>query len=122
MLLKLWTLQNCRYDLDKRFHLIILTYFHRELFFSSQWATAVEKHKSFLDPDDIETVETFKSWDDVQQKVLNGTSTTISAIRPSLGYFCNFTNFFEAKLGPKLDASFLWGILACLLQASHPKH
>lgn len=98
----------------------ILKCFRRELFFSSQWTTAIEKSKISLDPDDLETVETFRSWGDVQELVLDGVSPSIALIRPALGHLSIFADFFETKLGPDLDASFIWGALACLLQASNP--
>ncbi|KAH0553214.1 hypothetical protein GP486_006614, partial [Trichoglossum hirsutum] len=36
-----------------------------ELFFSSQWTTAIERSKTSLDPDDLETVESFRSWNNL---------------------------------------------------------
>lgn len=90
----------------------MLKCFLRELFFSSQWIRAIEKYKTLLDFDDLETVKIFRSWDDVQEHVP-------TLIRPALGHLSIFTDFFETKLGSDLDASFLWGTLACLLQVSH---
>ncbi|KAI9842892.1 MAG: hypothetical protein M1837_006724 [Sclerophora amabilis] len=90
-----------------------------EKYFSSQWTAAVERSKSSLDPDDLDTIESSRSWEDVEEHVLDGVSPSIALIRPVIGHLSIFADFFETKLGPDLDASFLCGTLACLLQASH---
>lgn len=81
---------------------------------------AIERSKISLDPDDLETVESFKSWEEVQEHALDGVSPSIALFRPALGQLSIFTDFFETQLGSDLDASFLWGSLACLLKASYP--
>jgi hypothetical protein len=45
---------------------------------------AIERSKASLDPDDLETVEGFRSWGDVQKHVLDGISPSIALIRPAL--------------------------------------
>ena len=72
-----------------------------------------------LDLDDLETIGNYRSRDDVQERVLDGASPSITLIRPALGHLSTFADFFDTKLGLDLDASFIWGTLACLLQASH---
>ena len=99
----------------------ILTCLDRELFFSSHWLTTIENFKTSLDPDDLETVECFRSWNDVQENLLDGVPSSVALIRPALSHLSTFADFFVTKLGPDLDASFLWGTLACLLQASRPE-
>ncbi|KAK0609961.1 hypothetical protein B0T17DRAFT_593821 [Bombardia bombarda] len=42
----------------------------------------------------------------------------IALIQPALRHLHVFVQFFETKIGIDLDASFLWGIIACLLQIS----
>jgi hypothetical protein len=74
---------------------MILKYFVRELFFLSQWTTAIEKSKTSLDPDDLETVDSFRSWNNVQEHVLDGGSPSIALIRPALGHLSIFADFFE---------------------------
>ena len=79
----------------------------------------IDTSRESLDPDDRETTDYHRSWDDVQERVLDGASLLITLIRPALGHFSTFADLFETKLGPDLDTSLIWGTLACLLKASH---
>ncbi|KID94053.1 pfs domain-containing protein, partial [Metarhizium majus ARSEF 297] len=85
-------------------------------FFCREWAEAINRHRNLLDDDDRETVESFRSWHDVQRHVFDGVPPAIALIRPALGHLSIFAEFFETKLGQDLDASFVWGTLACLLK------
>ena len=78
----------------------------------------IETSRTSLDADDRETTGSYRSWDDVQERVVDGASLLITPIRPALGHLSTFADFFETKLGPDLDTSFIWGTLACLLKAS----
>ncbi|KAK0747419.1 pfs domain-containing protein [Apiosordaria backusii] len=89
-----------------------------EAFFSSTWLAATSKSSEGLDSDDQETLEEFKSWEDIQSRLISDLSPSISLVQPALGHLREFIQFFESKLGPKLDASIIWGTLACLLQIS----
>lgn len=78
----------------------------------------IERLKASLNFDDLEIVENFQSWDDVQNQILDGDASRIALLRPALGHLDVFVEYFESKLGANLNISYLWGSLACLLQVS----
>lgn len=93
-----------------------LNHFVREQHFRTTWTDIVKRSKSSLDPDDYETVDTFKTWEDLTQWLINSAPTSLSQIRLALNHLRTFAKFFELHLNPSLDASYLWGSLTCLLQ------
>lgn len=97
-----------------------LNHFVREQHFRTTWTDIVKRSKSSLDPDDYETVDTFKTWEDLTQWLINSAPTSLSQIRLALNHLRTFAKFFELHLNPSLDASYLWGSLTCLLQVSSP--
>lgn len=46
----------------------------------------IQKSKKSLNPGDVKTVESFKSWDDVQKHILDGISPVIALIQPALSH------------------------------------
>ncbi|EFY88132.1 hypothetical protein MAC_05870 [Metarhizium acridum CQMa 102] len=78
----------------------------REIFFATQWEFAIEKHKRSLDQDDRQTVESFRSWNDVRAHVLKYAPRPISLIHPALEHLNVFANIFAAKLVASLDLAF----------------
>lgn len=90
----------------------------RESFFEANWARQIARCQASLDSDDLETTQRFTSWADIKEELLDSLPPSIILIQPSLRHLSHFFAFFETKLGPKLDASFLWGVIACLSQVS----
>lgn len=76
-----------------------------------------------FDRDDREHIARLRSWDDVQKNLFyNEDSRALPAqvtmLRPALGHLNAFTKIFSEKLGPYLDAAFLWGAVDLLLEVS----
>ena len=71
-----------------------------------------------MDPDDLETIQGFTSLDDIKEELFDSLPPSIILIQPALCHLNNFFAFFETKLGSKLDASYLWGAIACLSRVS----
>ncbi len=88
----------------------------REAFFSEHWAATIkrcENSKSW-EPDDLEQIRNLRSWVDAQKYVFSedgkeSVPSQIALIRQAMGHLSAFTTFFETKLGPRLDPSFIWG-------------
>ncbi|KAG9250320.1 pfs domain-containing protein [Emericellopsis atlantica] len=85
-------------------------------FFEVNWSQEVSRCKASVDQDDLETIQRFKSWGDIKDELIGSFPPSIILIQPALRHFNDFFAFFETKLGPRLDASYLWGTIACLSQ------
>ncbi|KAK1706800.1 hypothetical protein BDP67DRAFT_413557 [Colletotrichum lupini] len=88
-----------------------------EPFFVTTWAASEKRLKALLDPDDLETVQAFPTRQSTIEWLLGPVhSPSLTLLRPSLSHLDAFAKFFETIVSSGLDASYLWGSLACLLQ------
>ncbi|KAK8130630.1 hypothetical protein PG999_003010 [Apiospora kogelbergensis] len=86
-----------------------------ERFYTTNWSSTVESHKSALAPDDREVVDEFLSFGKVVDWVIKKAPPSVERLRPALSHLKAFTNFSESIFDPILEISYLWGSLACLL-------
>lgn len=73
-------------------------------------------HRTSLDPDDLETIKNYESWDRIKSNILNDVPQSISLIQPALEHLCVFTEFIRTKLAANLDTTLFWGGIGCLVQ------
>ncbi|KAI0893451.1 pfs domain-containing protein [Annulohypoxylon nitens] len=86
-----------------------------EQLFKTTWAVTIKRSESSLDLDDRETIDTFRTWEDLTQWLISAPSPLVQ-IRLALNHLKVFAMFFEVQVNPDPDASYLWGSLTCLLQ------
>ena len=89
--------------------------------FKGDWKQVVRTCKSTLQENDLATIEHYKSWERARNFITRSPSYSIRKTRASIAHFRPFVDYFEQELAPGLDAAFLWGCLACLLQVCHVK-
>ncbi|KAK8108993.1 hypothetical protein PG984_014794 [Apiospora sp. TS-2023a] len=85
-------------------------------FFVVTWDTTVNYSMSSLEQGDKETVDSFPTSDKVVDWVFRRAPPSITLLRPALGHLQGFVRYFESNVAEGLDASYLWGSLACLLK------
>ncbi|QKX54573.1 uncharacterized protein TRUGW13939_01660 [Talaromyces rugulosus] len=84
--------------------------------FLNTWTDAINTLRESLERHDMESVERYTSWNDLQSILVGSHMTSISPETHALDPLKAFFEFFETRLGTNLDTNFLWGALTHLLR------
>lgn len=91
--------------------------------FVEQWTSTTKSCLDRMEPQDRRTTRSFRTYEDVIEHVFvdqdeepnPAALQELALLRPRLIDLKNFSEFFAAELGQKLDAGIFWGMLGLLL-------
>ncbi|KAF2259245.1 NB-ARC and TPR domain protein [Lojkania enalia] len=91
---------------------------------SDQWKSAVNSCRNTLERDDLRQVLDFNSWDDLQDQISKGrvdqtTHREFTMLAPSIIKLRTFIDRWICQVGPKVDASVLWGFMRLVVKLAH---